>query len=92
MKRLFGFGRKRKGPPPSGGASPPCNPGAYELRENELGKLHRAAASGDLAQVRQALRKRNIDGRDKAKRLTKVGGGWSPTADLLQSRCEVRGP
>lgn len=35
----------------------PCPAGAYELRQKDLGKLHRAAASGDLAQVRQGLKK-----------------------------------
>ncbi|XP_030321923.1 ankyrin repeat domain-containing protein 7-like [Calypte anna] len=69
MKRIFGFGKKRKGQPPSGGASQPCPAGAaYELRPKDLGKLHRAAASGDLAQVRQGLKKHGIDGRDKAER------------------------
>lgn len=68
MKRIFGFGRKKKGQPPPGSASLPYAAGAYELRQKDLGKLHRAAASGDLAQVRQGLRKHGIDGRDKAER------------------------
>lgn len=70
MKKIFGFGRKRKGqPPPPGGAdASPCPAGAYELRQKELGKLHRAAAGGDLAQVRQGLKKHGIDERDKAQR------------------------
>uniref|UniRef100_A0A8C8BC00 Uncharacterized protein n=1 Tax=Otus sunia TaxID=257818 RepID=A0A8C8BC00_9STRI len=57
MKRIFGFGRKRKGQPLPGSASLPCPAGAYEIRQKDLGKLHRAAASGDLAQVRQGLKK-----------------------------------
>ncbi|XP_062439358.1 ankyrin repeat domain-containing protein 26 [Rhea pennata] len=93
MKRLFGFGRKRKGPPPPGGASPPCNPGAYELREKELGKLHRAAASGDLAQVRQALKKHSIDGRDKAKRtplhLACANGHTEVVSYLVENKCKL---
>ena len=70
MKRIFGFGRKRKGQeqPPSGSGALPCPAGAYELRQKDLGKLHRAAASGDLAQVRQGLKKHGIDERDKAER------------------------
>ncbi|XP_067171310.1 ankyrin repeat domain-containing protein 26 isoform X3 [Apteryx mantelli] len=93
MKRFFGFGRKRKGPPPSGGASPPCNPGAYELREKELGKLHRAAASGDLAQARQALKKYSIDGRDKAKRtplhLACANGHLEVVMYLVENKCKL---
>uniref|UniRef100_A0A8C6ZUP3 Ankyrin repeat domain-containing protein 7 n=1 Tax=Nothoprocta perdicaria TaxID=30464 RepID=A0A8C6ZUP3_NOTPE len=91
MKRLFGFGRKRKGPP--GGASPPCNPGAYELREKELGKLHRAAASGDVAQVRQALRKHGLDERDKAKRtplhLACANGHSEVVSYLVENKCKL---
>ncbi|XP_009979761.1 PREDICTED: ankyrin repeat domain-containing protein 26-like [Tauraco erythrolophus] len=45
MKRIFGFGRKKKGQPPSSSASVPCAAGAYELRQKDLGKLHRAALS-----------------------------------------------
>lgn len=67
MKRIFGFGRKKKGQPPSGSASVP-SPGAYELRQKDLGKLHRAAANGDLALVRQGVKKYSIDGQDKADR------------------------
>ena len=68
MKRIFGFGWKKKEQPPPDSASLPCSAGAYELRQKDLGKLHRAAASGDLAQVRQGLKKYGIDGRDKAER------------------------
>lgn len=68
MKKIFGFGRKKKGDPPPGSTASPCPAGAYELRQKELGKLHRAAAAGDLAQVRQGLKKHGIDGRDKAQR------------------------
>lgn len=67
MKRIFGFGRKKKGQPPSGSNSLP-SPGAYELRQKDLGKLHRAAANGDLIQVRQGLKKYSVDGQDKADR------------------------
>lgn len=68
MKRIFGFGRKRKGQRPPGSASPRRPSGAYDLRQKDLGKLHRAAACGDLAQVRQGLKKHGVDGRDKAER------------------------
>ncbi|XP_068788624.1 ankyrin repeat domain-containing protein 26 isoform X4 [Struthio camelus] len=95
MKRLFGFGRKRKGQPPSpsGSASLPCLPGAYELREKELGKLHRAAASGDLAQVRQGLKKCSVDGRDKAKRtplhLACANGHSEVVMYLVENKCKL---
>lgn len=68
MKRIFWFGRKKKEQPPPGSASLPRPAGAYDLRQKDLGKLHRAAACGDLAQVRQGLKKHGVDKRDKAER------------------------
>ncbi|KAM6213308.1 ankyrin repeat domain-containing protein 26 [Sarcoramphus papa] len=93
MKRIFGFGRKRKGHPPSGSASLPCPAGAYELRQKDLGKLHRAAASGDLAQVRQGLKKHGIDGRDKAERtplhLACANGHVDVVTYLVENNCKL---
>nr|XP_021409173.1 ankyrin repeat domain-containing protein 26 isoform X7 [Lonchura striata domestica] len=93
MKRIFGFARKRKGQPPPGSASLPCPAGAYELRQKDLGKLHRAAASGDLAQVRQGLRKSGIDGRDKAERtalhLACANGHVDVVTFLVENKCKL---
>ncbi|KAM9293509.1 ankyrin repeat domain-containing protein 26 isoform 2-T2 [Morus bassanus] len=93
MKRIFGFGRKRKGQPPSGSASQPCPAGAYELRQKDLGKLHRGAASGDLAQVRQGLKKYGIDGRDKAERtplhLACANGHVDVVTYLVENKCKL---
>ncbi|XP_030113081.4 ankyrin repeat domain-containing protein 26 isoform X5 [Taeniopygia guttata] len=93
MKRIFGFGRKRKGQPPPGSASLLCPAGAYELRQKDLGKLHRAAASGDLAQVRQGLRKYSIDGRDKAERtalhLACANGHVDVVTFLVENKCKL---
>ncbi|KAM6420901.1 ankyrin repeat domain-containing protein 26 isoform 8-T8 [Pluvialis apricaria] len=93
MKRIFGFGRKRKEQPPSGSASLPCPAGAYELRQKDLGKLHRAAASGDLAQVRQGLKKYGIDGRDKAERtplhLACANGHVDVVTYLVENKCKL---
>ncbi|XP_042647870.1 titin homolog isoform X3 [Tyto alba] len=93
MKRIFGFGRKRKGQPPSGSASLPCPAGAYELRQKDLSKLHRAAAGGDLAQVRQGLKKYGIDGRDKAERtalhLACASGHVDVVTYLVENKCKL---
>ncbi|KAM9231012.1 LOW QUALITY PROTEIN: uncharacterized protein RG961_004576 [Leptosomus discolor] len=93
MKRIFGFWWKRKGQPPSGGASVPCPAGACELRQNDLGKLHRAAAGGDLAQVRKGLKKYGIDGRDKAERtplhLACANGHVDVVTYLVKNKCKL---
>ncbi|XP_074915319.1 ankyrin repeat domain-containing protein 26 isoform X12 [Buteo buteo] len=93
MKRIFGFARKKKGQPPSGSASLPCPAGAYELRQKDLGKLHRAAASGDLAQVRQGLKKHGVDGRDKAERtplhLACANGHVDVVTYLVENKCKL---
>uniref|UniRef100_G1N9F6 Uncharacterized protein n=1 Tax=Meleagris gallopavo TaxID=9103 RepID=G1N9F6_MELGA len=94
MKKIFGFGRKKKGkPPPPGSAASPCPAGAYELRQKELGKLHRAAAAGDLAQVRQGLKKQGIDERDKAQRtplhLACANGHADVVTFLVENKCKL---
>lgn len=93
MKKIFGFGRKKKGDPSPGSTASPCPAGAYELRQKELGKLHRAAAAGDLAQVRQGLKKHGIDGRDKAQRtplhLACANGHADVVTFLVESKCKL---
>ncbi|KAM9230993.1 uncharacterized protein RG961_004554 [Leptosomus discolor] len=93
MKRIFGFRWKKKGQPPSGGASLPCPAGACELRQKDPGKLHRAAAGGGLAQVRQGLQKYGIDGRDKAERtslhLACANGHVDVVTYLVENKCKL---
>ncbi|XP_048813081.1 ankyrin repeat domain-containing protein 26 isoform X31 [Lagopus muta] len=94
MKKIFSFRKKKKeNPPPPGGAASPCPAGAYELRHKELGKLHRAAATGDLAQVRQRLKKHGIDERDKAQRtplhLACANGHADVVTFLVENKCKL---
>ncbi|XP_030072033.1 ankyrin repeat domain-containing protein 26 [Microcaecilia unicolor] len=69
MKRLFSFGKKKKrGLSPSASDSGSVLSAGYELKEKELGKLHRAAAAGDLAKLRQLLKKHDVNLLDKENR------------------------
>ncbi|XP_067173577.1 ankyrin repeat domain-containing protein 7-like, partial [Apteryx mantelli] len=97
MKRLFGLFSKGQGlpPSPSSGASLPCVGAASELREKELGKLHRAAASGDLARVRRPwwLPRLGINRRDKAKQtplhLACANGHSEVVSYLVGNKCKL---
>ena len=76
MQRVMGlFSKKRQQSPSGSAAGQPCAAAAatsgYELREEDLGRLHRAAARSDLAWLRRWrwwLKRVGIDRRDKEKR------------------------
>ncbi|KAM6415428.1 LOW QUALITY PROTEIN: uncharacterized protein O9250_005520 [Rhynochetos jubatus] len=93
MKRFLGFGRKKKEQPSPGSAGPPCPAGAYELRQKDLGGLHRAAASGVLTPVRQALKKCGIAGRAKMERtalhLACANGHVDVVTSLVENKWEL---
>ena len=61
MKKFFKFGRDKKssGPDASslGRGSTSSLSLGYELREKDLGKLHKAAWNGDLNKVKQLAKK-----------------------------------
>ncbi|KAM6408314.1 LOW QUALITY PROTEIN: uncharacterized protein O9250_008402 [Rhynochetos jubatus] len=87
MKRILGFGRKKVQSSP-GSACLPCPAGACELRQKDLGGLHCAAATGDLAPERQALKKCGIAGRDKAERTALHLACASGLVDIVMSLIE----
>ncbi|XP_030334128.1 ankyrin repeat domain-containing protein 7 [Strigops habroptila] len=69
---------------------------AYELQEKDLGRLHRAAAHGDLAWLRRWrwwLKRVGIDKRDKEKRtplhLACVNGHADVVRYLVQKNCQL---
>ncbi|XP_075130395.1 ankyrin repeat domain-containing protein 26 [Leptodactylus fuscus] len=69
MKKLFGFGRKKKsGPSSSTSDTGSVLSAGYELKEKDLSKFHRAASSGDVAKIRQLLLKQDINQVDKENR------------------------
>jgi len=48
--------------------------GGYEVREKDLGKLHKAVLQGDIAKIQMLVRKENINGFDKQKRYAMLSG------------------
>ncbi|KAM9171577.1 ankyrin repeat domain-containing protein 26 isoform 8-T8 [Pangshura tecta] len=91
MKKIFGFGKKKKGQSPSSRASLPGV--GYELREKELGKLHRAAAGGDLGRLQQLLKKHDINQLDKENRtplhLACANGHSDIVNYLVDNKCKL---
>ncbi|KAM3870152.1 LOW QUALITY PROTEIN: ankyrin repeat domain-containing protein 26 [Diretmus argenteus] len=67
MKKIFSFTKKKKFP-----SSTPDNGSVvsvgYELKEKDLGKVHKAASVGDVAKLKQLAKKNDINQLDKENR------------------------
>lgn len=67
MKKIFSFTKKKKNP-----SSTPDNGSVlsvgYELKDKDLGKVHKAASAGDLAKLKQLAKKNDINQLDKENR------------------------
>ncbi|XP_078139397.1 ankyrin repeat domain-containing protein 26 isoform X2 [Centroberyx gerrardi] len=67
MKKIFNFTKKKKFP-----SSTPDNGSVlsvgYELKEKDLGKVHKAASVGDVAKLKQLAKKNDINQLDKENR------------------------
>ncbi|XP_071071575.1 ankyrin repeat domain-containing protein 26 isoform X2 [Dasypus novemcinctus] len=101
MKRIFGFGSKKGEPPPAsgsprrdGGPGPGVESG-YLLRDRDLGKIHRAASSGNVAKVQQILLlgKNGLNDRDKMNRtalhLACANGHTEVVTLLVERKCQI---
>ncbi|XP_047675761.1 ankyrin repeat domain-containing protein 26 isoform X9 [Tachysurus fulvidraco] len=67
MKKIFHFTKRRKGSP-SGSETASVLSVGYELKEKDLGKLHKAALTGDVAKLRQLAKKNDLNQLDKENR------------------------
>ncbi|XP_038126807.1 uncharacterized protein LOC119773752 [Cyprinodon tularosa] len=67
MKKLFGFTKKKKN---SSGTSDNVSAlsDGYELKDKDLGKIHKAALQADLAKLKQLLKKNDVNQVDKESR------------------------
>ncbi|GAA6089790.1 ankyrin repeat domain-containing protein 26 isoform X5 [Tachysurus ichikawai] len=67
MKKIFHFTKRRKGSP-SGSETASVLSVGYDLKEKDLGKLHKAAFTGDVAKLRQLTKKNDLNQLDKENR------------------------
>ncbi|KAI5100382.1 ankyrin repeat domain-containing protein 26 isoform X2, partial [Silurus meridionalis] len=67
MKKILRFTKKRKGSPSASETASVLSVG-YDLKEKDLGKLHKAAFTGDLAKLRQLAKKSDLNQLDKENR------------------------
>ncbi|KAG7455850.1 hypothetical protein MATL_G00245450 [Megalops atlanticus] len=68
MKKIFSFAKKKKGFSPSSSDTGSVLSAGYEIKEKDLGKLHKAAAAGDLAKLKQLAKKNDLSQLDKDNR------------------------
>ncbi|XP_078273549.1 ankyrin repeat domain-containing protein 26 isoform X2 [Rhinoraja longicauda] len=68
MRRILSFAKKKKRLSPNTSDNAGEMLGGYELKDKDLGKLHKAASIGDLTKLRQLIKKNNINELDKQNR------------------------
>ncbi|XP_067446464.1 ankyrin repeat domain-containing protein 36C isoform X2 [Thunnus thynnus] len=67
MKKIFSFTKKKKYPSGTPDNGSVLSVG-YELKDKDLGKVHKAALAGDLAKLKQLAKKNDINQLDKENR------------------------
>lgn len=89
MKKIFSFTKKKKNP-----SSTPDNGSVlsvgYELKDKDLGKVHKAASAGDLAKLKQLAKKNDINQLDKENRTALHIACASGHVELVQFLLESK--
>ncbi|XP_072527973.1 ankyrin repeat domain-containing protein 26 isoform X2 [Salminus brasiliensis] len=67
MKKIFNFTKKKKGSPSASDTGSVLSVG-YDLKEKDLGKVHKAAFTGDVNKLRQLAKKNDLNQLDKENR------------------------
>uniref|UniRef100_A0AAZ1Y196 Ankyrin repeat domain-containing protein 26-like n=1 Tax=Oreochromis aureus TaxID=47969 RepID=A0AAZ1Y196_OREAU len=67
MKKIFSFTKKKKHPSDTPDSASRLSVG-YELKDKDLGKVHKAALAGDLAKLKQLAKKNDVNQLDKENR------------------------
>ncbi|XP_053093161.1 ankyrin repeat domain-containing protein 26 isoform X8 [Pangasianodon hypophthalmus] len=67
MKKIFHFTKRRKGSPSASETASVLSVG-YDLKEKDLGKVHKAAFTGDVTKLKQLAKKNDLNQLDKENR------------------------
>lgn len=67
MKKIFSFAKKKKPSSATPDSGSVLSVG-YELKDKDLGKVHKAAAAGDLAKLKLLVKKNDLNQLDKENR------------------------
>ncbi|XP_048868818.1 ankyrin repeat domain-containing protein 26 isoform X5 [Brienomyrus brachyistius] len=68
MKKILKFSKKRRGFSPSSSDAGSILSIGYEIKEKDLGKVHKAASLGDLTKLKQLAKKNDLNQLDKENR------------------------
>ncbi|XP_049430274.1 ankyrin repeat domain-containing protein 26 isoform X10 [Epinephelus fuscoguttatus] len=89
MKKIFSFTKKKKHPSGTPDNGSVLSVG-YDLKEKDLGKVHKAASVGDLAKLKQLAKKNDINQLDKENRTALHIACASGHAEVVQFLVESK--
>ncbi|KAL4659488.1 ankyrin repeat domain-containing protein 26-like [Arapaima gigas] len=93
MKRFLSFAKKTRGFSPGRSDSGSTLSPGYEIKEKDLGKLHKAAFAGDLNKVKQLSKKSDVNQLDRKQRtplhLACANGHAEVAQFLVENKAEV---
>ncbi|KAJ7998227.1 hypothetical protein DPEC_G00220400 [Dallia pectoralis] len=90
MKKIFNFTKKKKGFSPNTSDTGSVLSVGYDLKEKDLGKVHKAAYVGDLAKLKQLAKKNDINQLDKDNRTALHLACANGHSDVVQFLVEVK--
>ncbi|KAK0133972.1 Ankyrin repeat domain-containing protein 7 [Merluccius polli] len=90
MKKIFNFTKKKKFPSNTSDNGSTVSGGGYDLKEKDLGKVHKAALLGDVAKLVQLAKKNDINQLDKENRTPLHIACASGHVDVVQFLVESK--
>ncbi|XP_036432147.1 ankyrin repeat domain-containing protein 26 isoform X2 [Colossoma macropomum] len=92
MKKIFNFTKKKKGSPSASDTGSVLSVG-YDLKEKDLGKVQKAAFTGDVTKLRQLAKKNDLNQLDKENRtalhIACVHGHTEVVQFLVESKVKL---